>query len=207
VNPYQPKFEQSLKKAGVSAEAINQIVNVSYRESDNEQQDNANYCAAVMAKCDELLDFDVIAETMFNMSCCKSGFRLVNAKSIARDHSGKSLKEKLELLGQKKWMGHPHLTEEGDIYTEHCAGSGTPDDLKCSCGKFKGTFPSERKMSLSYCFCCAGHFRFHYQMALGIKLRVKKIVSSIYGEPPQYCSFLFEIVENSPEKKGYRKRV
>ena len=52
-------------------------------------------------------------------------------------------------------------------------------------------------MPINYCLCCAGHFRFHYQKALGIKLRVKKIVSSAFDSNPQYCSFIFEIIEKN----------
>jgi len=196
VNFNQPEFEKNLKKAGVKDDIIDQIVNVPYLKSDDEKQDNADYCAAVMTKCNELLDFDTIAEAMFHRACCKSGFRLNNARKIAKEHSDKSLEEKLVLLGQQKWMGHPHLTEDGDIYTEHCAGGGgdgKPAKIHCSCWRFNGCFPKERKMPVNYCLCCAGHFRFHYQKALGVKLRVKKIVSSVFGRPSQYCSFLFEI--------------
>jgi hypothetical protein len=192
------EFEKNLKKAGVNDETAKKIINVSYEENDNEHQDNVNYCAAVVEKCNELLDFDVLAETMFYRSCCKGGFRLANSRKIAKEHSNKTLEEKLELLGQQKWMGHPHLTGNGEIYTEHCAGS---DNLKCSCWRFNGCIPSNGKMPETYCLCCAGHFRFHYQKALGINLRVKKIVSSIFGEPPQYCSFLFEIVESKEKRK------
>jgi hypothetical protein len=49
-------------------------------------------------------------------------------------------------------------------------------------------------MPLSYCLCCGGHFVFHYQKALGLKLRVKEVVTSVFGDPPQYCSFLLEII-------------
>jgi hypothetical protein len=205
MNFNHPEFEKNLKKVDVNDEIVEKIVNVSYQKSDNEKQDNANYCAAVVSKCDELLDFDVFAEAMFHRACCKGGFRLNNSKKIAKGYSDRSLAEKLELLGHEKWMGHPHFTEGGDIYTEHCAGSGTSSDLKCSCWRFNGCVPSEGKMPLSYCLCCAGHFRFHYQKALGVKLRVKKIISSVFGEPPQYCSFLFEIVENIPKKKRIKK--
>ena len=201
MNKNQVEFEKNLKKAGVNDKIINKIVNASYKESDDEKQDNANYFAAVMEKCNKLLDFDIIAEVMFHRACCKGGFRLENSRKIAREHSENTLEQKLELLGQQKYMGHPHLTENGEIYTEHCAGSGTPDDLKCSCWRFKGTLPAKGKMPLSYCLCCAGHFRFHYEKALGVKLRVKKIVSSVFDEPPQYCSFLYEIVEKQPKEK------
>jgi hypothetical protein len=175
VNQNQLEFEKNLKKVCVNNETINKIVHVSYKESDNKNQDNANYCAAVMEKCNKLLDFDIIAETMFHRACYKGGFRLENSKKIAKEHSEKILEQKLELLGQQKYMGHPHLTENGEIYTEHCAGSGTSDNLKCSCWRFKGTLPAKGKMPLNYCLCCAGHFRFHYEKALDVKLRVKKL--------------------------------
>lgn len=188
------EFEKVFKKAGIDDKLIGQILSVQYQTSNKKEQDNANYCAAVIDKCNELLDFDVLAEAMFHRACCKSGFRLSNAKEIAKEHADKTLEEKLELLGQKKYMGKPHLTEDGKIYTEMCAGSGTPDKLTCSCWRFKGCVSSGGKMPVNYCLCCAGHFRFHYQTALGLKLRVHKIVSSVFGEPPQYCSFLFDVI-------------
>ena len=200
MNHNKADFEKHLKKAGVSNEVIGQIVNILYQESSDEKQDNANYCAAVMAKCDELLDFDVTAEMMFNRACCKTGFRLNNARMIAREHGDKSLEEKLELLGQQKYMGHPRLNENGDIFTGGCAGSGKPGNLKCSCWRFDGHFPAERKMPLSYCLCCAGHFKYHYQKALGLKLRVKEVVTSVFGDPPKYCSFILEIVGETPKR-------
>ena len=188
-------FEKYLQNANVSPETARQIVNVPYQESGDEKQDNANYYAVVMKKCDELLSPDVIRVVMLDRACCKSGFRLRNAREIARDHGDESLAQKLELLGQKKWMGHPQLTEDGDVYTGICAGSGAPDDLKCSCWRLGGRLPAGEKMPVSYCLCCGGHFVFHYQKALGLRLRVKKVVTSVFDETPQYCSFLLEVVE------------
>lgn len=204
MNKNKTAFEKHLKKAGVKDELVELITGVSYQEDDDEKQDNANYWAAVMAKCNELLDFDVIGEAMFNRACCKSGFRLNNARMIAQEHGDKSIKEKLELLGQQKWMGHPRLTENGDIFTDYCAGGSGDGTLHCSCWRISGKVPAQGNMPLPYCLCCAGHFRFHYQKALGLKLRVKQIVSSVFAEPSQYCSFLFEIVE-SPYREEHTK--
>jgi len=189
------RYANCLKCAGVSEDVITRIVNVPYPASGDKKQDNANYCAAVMAQCDALLDFDTTAEAMLERACCKDGFRLKNSRSVAKWHGNQPLGKKLKALGKKKWMGRPHLTQDGDIYTAHCAGTGFPDGPRCSCWCFDGAIPEQGKMPLSYCLCCAGHFRFHYQIALGVKLRVKEIVSSVFGEEPQYCSFLFEIME------------
>ena len=196
MNKNKADFEKHLQKAGVSGEVVAEIVSVPYQTANDEKQDNANFCAAVMAKCEELLDLDTIKEMMCHRACCKSGFRLSNARRIAQEHGEKSLADKLVLLGEEKYMGHPSLTESGDIYTGTCAGSGAPDDLRCSCWRFGGRFSSGGSMPLSYCLCCGGHFVFHYQKALGLKLRVKEVVTSVFGDPPQYCSFLLEIVNS-----------
>lgn len=194
------RYENCLRCAGVSEDVAAQIVDVPYQASEDERQDNANYCAAVMAKCDELLDFDTTAEMMFHRACCKDGGRLKNSQNVAKWHGNQPLEKKLKALGKKKYMGHPRLTEDGDIFTGHCAGSGPSATKRCSCWNFDGALPEQGKMPLSYCLCCAGHFRFHYQIALGVKLWVKEVVSSVFGEQPDYCSFLFEIVEQDSGK-------
>jgi len=51
INFNQKDFEKSLKKVGVSNDVISEIINVVYERSDNEKQDNVNYCSAVIKKC------------------------------------------------------------------------------------------------------------------------------------------------------------
>jgi hypothetical protein len=49
-------------------------------------------------------------------------------------------------------------------------------------------------ISPTYCGCCAGHFRYHYQNMLGVAVKLKDIISSplnTNGDKP--CRFLFEI--------------
>ena len=197
----QASFEKHLKKAGVPDELAARIAGVSYPESDDEKQDNANYWAAALTQCNELLDADVLEEVMFSRACCKSGFRLENARMIAGEYGDKSLEEKLTLLGQQKWMGNPRLNEDGDIFTGYCAGGSGEGALHCSCWRIGDKHPVDGRMPRSYCLCCAGHFRFHYQKATGLKLHVKEIVSSVFDDPPDFCSFLFEIVGEMPRRR------
>ena len=84
--------------------------------------------------------------------------------------------------------------ENGDILSS-AVGSHASQQMTCPCWNFNGCTPKNSEMPLSYCLCCAGHFRFHYEKALNVKLRVKKVVSSILnsrGKEP--CVFLYEIV-------------
>jgi hypothetical protein len=183
-----------LKKAGVDDAIIDEVMSVDYPRDSNEKQDNADFYAAAMKKCDELIDFELLSEAMFDRSCCKSGFRLKNARQLAKEHGDKPLEEKLKLLGELKYMGKPTLDENGDILSI-AVGSQGSHHMTCPCWNLNGCTPKDGKMPLSYCLCCAGHFRFHYEKALNVKLRVKKVVSSILnsqGKEP--CVFLYEIV-------------
>jgi len=52
---------------------------------------------------------------------------------------------------------------------------------------------NDRDMPLSYCFCCAGSYRRHLQLRLGVELKTREIVSSPInsgGEKP--CVIIFE---------------
>ncbi len=183
-------FQEALRKTVTDETIIESILSVDYPKDTNPKQDNANFMAAAMRKADELLPFDTIAKVMFHRACCKSGYRLDNAKQFAREHMDKPLAEKLTLLGQLQYMGSPRLNPDGDIETVgvgHMAG--------CPCWNFSGCVPVNGPMPLSYCLCCGGHFMFHYQKALGLKLRIKQVVSSnINSGAKEPCVFIYEIV-------------
>ena len=184
-------FLEALRKARVDETIIEEIMNVEYpHDAANPKQDNANFMATAMVKCEELLEFDRIAEVMFHRACCKSGYRLENAKGLAKEHGDKPLAEKVELLGQLQYMGKPRLTGDGDIET---VGVGNMD--RCPCWNFAGCTPANGPMPLTYCLCCAGHFRFHYEKALGVKLKAKPVVSSILNSGcKEPCVFVYEIM-------------
>ncbi|WP_066498201.1 hypothetical protein [Abyssisolibacter fermentans] len=188
-------FEKHLRKLNIDEMIIEKIMNVDYpRDKDNPKQDLANFMAVAMQKCEELLDYDTISEVMYDRACCKSGARLKNSRLFAKENKNKTLEEKLSLLGNVNYMGKPFLNKNGDIETV-AVGSYNISNMTCPCWHFNGAKPANSLMPLSYCKCCAGHFRFHYQKALGLKLRLKEVVSSILnsdGKSP--CVFIYEII-------------
>lgn len=194
-------FRRSLKKADVDEAVIDELTGLDYEHDSDESQDNANYFFTAMRRCEELLGFDKTAEVMYNRSCCKSGFRLKNAVKMARENGGRPLDEKLEILGTLKYMGRPHLDENGDIYLD-AVGSPGSENYSCPCWNLNGKLPKAGRMPLSYCLCCAGHFMFHYQKALGLTLRVRKVVSSILNsEGKENCAFIYEITGPAKNRK------
>lgn len=188
-------FIDHLRNANVDEQTIQAIFESdSPKEPQEGTQEYVDFMAAVLRKCDELLDRDTFSAAMFDRACCKSGFRLNNAKQMAKEHGDKPLVEKLMILGGLKYMGKPFLNGEGDIETV-AVGSVDLTGMYCPCWRLKSLTPTGGPMPLSYCACCGGHFMFHYQKALGIQLRLKKVVSSALNSSGQEpCVFQYQIL-------------
>ena len=90
-------FIDAMKKNMVSEEVIERIKNVGYPKSDILTQDNANYFTKALPLCEKLLSFDLTAKIMYDRSCCRSGYRLNNAKKLNDSYYHGILTEKLEL--------------------------------------------------------------------------------------------------------------
>lgn len=68
-------------------------------------------------------------------------------------------------------------------------------------GKYRCVCPIIEKLekatavSLTYCGCCSGHVKYHYENFLGVKLQLLEIVSSpISSGGNKHCEHLFEIL-------------
>lgn len=145
---------------------------------------------------DKLLTKEQCLAVMEKQGCCKSGKRDKDCKTFGKEHAKKPLAEKLSLLSGEENMMAPRLNDDGTITIEwggHQNGVHT-GKTTCSCGAIK-KLKQPFSVSATYCGCCAGHFLYHYQNALGVKLKLKEIVSSplnTNGDKP--CSFTYEIV-------------
>jgi hypothetical protein len=151
----------------------------------------------IIDKMDELLTKEQRYAVMELQGCCKNGQRDKDCKAFAKEHADRPIAEKLKLLANVQNMMAPQLNDDGTItvtwggYQNGVHKGATT----CSCGTIK-KLKQPFSVSSTYCGCCAGHFLYHYQNALGIKLRLKDIVSSPLnsnGEKP--CSFIFEIIK------------
>ncbi|GHU83474.1 hypothetical protein AGMMS50284_7090 [Clostridia bacterium] len=72
---------------------------------------------------------------------------------------------------------------------------GAPGKHECPCRVIR-KLPHPRNISKTYCACCGGHVRYHYQNGLGVTLRLREVVSSAASsDGKERCEFLFEILE------------
>lgn len=157
----------------------------------------------VIARMEKLLDHDIMQEILDSCACGGGQEYLKQCKKIGKALNGKSLEEKINHLNniifdsEKIMLNGNHLLTGTLSYKEN-------EKYKCVCSATvkKGMMVSSltadednRTMPLSYCFCCAGSFRQHLQLQLGINLKTKDIVSSpINSKGQKPCEFIFEII-------------
>ncbi len=165
--------------------------------SGNEKGNPPEPTVAFIGLMDRLLTKEQCLAVMEQQGCCKGGQRDRDCRAFGKEHAGKPLAEKIALLSGVEYMMAPRLNEDGTLTVEWGGYQNGVHTGKttCSCGAIK-KLRQPFSVSPTYCGCCAGHFLYHYQNALGIRLRLKEIVSSplnTNGEKP--CSFTFEIVK------------
>jgi len=157
-------------------------------DQSNKERKAAFFVQAIK-NMDENLPEDLCHQIRDACACSKGGWRLKAMQKIARDHQQESLETKLAAIRLVTYMGNPVLLEDGTIF----AGIGEEGGFACPCPVFDGVTTAE-PVSKTYCYCCAGHFRFHYQIALGVKLRTTSVVSSaLYSLRKEPCRFVYEI--------------
>jgi hypothetical protein len=162
----------------------------------------------VIQRMDNLLEPEIKCSILDSCACCtkNSKSRDKKCKDYGKMTAGKPLLEKINSLAGIDF-GMVSLNKDNCLTVEFCWDAD--GNRTCSCGDIKVPIVAsrlllknkkipidDRIMPLTYCLCCAGHFRYHLQNALGIKLKTKEIISSPInskGEKP--CKFLLEIIE------------
>jgi hypothetical protein len=190
--PCISKFLSSLNEHIADKTIIEQIVKGHESITDkSSKKKKTEFFTHAMRVMDELLDYQTRYEIIDPCACCKGGWREKAAKKIKEEYADKGLEERLQALGQVKWMGNPILNDDGTI----TASIGINGGFSCPCTVLDGC-NYEEPISLTYCLCCGGHFRHHYQIALGKKLRTKAVISSaLESVRKKPCRFVYEIVD------------
>jgi hypothetical protein len=185
-------FRQALIEFHIDDAVVAQIMEGYEKIGDQSQKEKrAVFFAQAIARMDALLDAETCHAIRDSCSCSKGGWRLKAVQKLAQEYRDRPLSEKIEALGHITHMGNPVLNEDGTI----TAGIGDERGLRCPCPVFD-CLDSHEPVSITYCYCCAGHFRFHYQIALGKKLITQRVVSSgLASQGKEPCRFVYKIVD------------
>jgi len=177
-----------MKKKGISEEIIKQFESVGAGGSYIEQR------LATVDLMDRLLSKEQCLSVMEEQGCCVTGKPAAAHRAFGRKHEGKTVEERLRLFDELDTPHKPPCKLNGDGTLSVFWGFGQDGDYKCVCGNI-GKLPQPVSLSPTYCGCCGGHVRQNLQKSLGVKLRLKEIVSSpVSSNGKKRCEFLFEII-------------
>jgi hypothetical protein len=191
--PCPEKFKESLTIFGVNEIIINNI-NDGY--NDLVSSSDKRKCSTYFIRAMKILDREVAHETKYKImdynACCKGGKMDKNVKEHAKKTKGLDLENKIKsMIEVPGYMGSPKLRKDGTIEAGLYDKEG--EIYKCGCSTFRKNKVTDLNVSLTYCLCCAGHFRYHYENGFGIKLRTKEVVSSaINSSGKKPCVFIYE---------------
>ena len=171
------KFQESLEKFHIDEQTISQI-NEGYEIIDSKipKKERALYFKRAVDILAEHIEFQKFREIFEYNACCKGGAREKASKAFAKKNADLSLEAKLELIKKVPNMGCPVRNEDGTI-TIHAVNYSDGKKFLCACPNYNGV-KRDYSVSRNYCFCCAGHFKYHYEIMLGVKLETLEVVSS-----------------------------
>ena len=195
--PSPEKFRQTLDDFNVPTEIIDEMYS-GFGElvSRTKKPVKSAFFKQALDVMNAWLSPDKVQEILEANACCKSGARDKASKEFARIHGAQSVAEKLELISARPYMnmGTAELDEEGFLIV-HAVAFHPGDRYECACptvSKIKRDYAIPRE----YCYCCGGHFKYHYEVMLGEKLELVEIVSTPHdtdGQKP--CSFKFKTLK------------
>lgn len=193
--PSPEKFEQTLRDFSVSSDVIDKIYSGFEKlTSKTTKSEKAAFFKQALSVMNSNLPKEQVKSILEANACCKSGIRERNSKEFARTNQDLNIEERLKLISKQLYMnmGRAELDEEGFLII-HAVSYQPTDKFECAC-------PTINKLKLDYhipqeyCYCCGGHFKYHYEIMLGVKLDIVEIVSSPHDtDGCKPCVFKYQI--------------
>ena len=195
--PSPEKFRETLDDFKVSRDIIDEMyVGFDGIVSKTNKKIKSAFFKQALDVMNEKLPPEKVQEIIEANACCKSGGRKKASEEFARINADKTTEEKLALISARPYlnMGSAELDENRQLLV-HAVSFHPGEKFECACptvSKIKRDYTIPRE----YCYCCGGHFKFHYEIMLGVKLELTEIVSSPHDtDGGQPCVFRYRIVK------------
>ena len=157
-------------------------------------KNNLEDILSLIEQMDKLLTEQQRLAVIEKQGCCTTGKHAAFHREFARRNAEKSLLERIAQSGELFFTDDPpcRLNDDGTLTVFW--SSGEVGDYKCVCGYMKNK-PQPMRISPTFCGCCGGHARQNLQRSLGVKLKLKEIVSSAASTGGEKrCEFLYDII-------------
>ncbi|MFZ5354029.1 MAG: hypothetical protein ACOZCL_15095 [Bacillota bacterium] len=195
--PYPERLKKSLVEYQLDDSLIQQVFEGFESIKDTSpKKEKVLFMRQAMKILDESLDYNKRYEIIDTCACCLGGETGKKVRDFAKSIKGKemTLAEKIQILRETRPFDTSAELHDNDIIYDGVFYK-VDDEYRCACGCI-GNFELEEPISSTFCLCCAGHFRYHLQKALDIKLKTINIESSpieSMGKKP--CVFVFQIIK------------
>jgi hypothetical protein len=182
------QIPETMRKQCIPEETINQF--------DFPETNAAEEVMALVNQMDKLLTKEQCLLVMQEQGCCKTGKGPAAHCAFGKANIDKPLKERVALLNEAQIPYKVPCRLNGDGTLSVWWGSENLRKGNCPCG-FTKKLPDSFEVPLTFCGCCGGHIRNNYQKSLGVRLRLKEIVSSSSSSNgKKRCEFLYEIEDD-----------
>lgn len=191
--PCPEKFKENMISFKIP-EDIRNTINSGFENtvSSSPKKEKAEYFKRATDILCTQCDLDIVHALYEENACCKGGKREKESKAFAKKYGQLSLEEKIELIKDVPYMGTPTLIDNRTILVDAIRYFDGEKYL-CACSNFNRV-KNPGYVRKDYCYCCGGHFRHHYEIMLGVKLKTLEIESSPLstdGDKP--CVIKYEI--------------
>ena len=181
-------IKDTMKKKGISSETIEKF---DFSDMNSNKPENV---FDLINQMDKHLSKEQCLAIMQEQGCCTTGKTAKAHSDFGKKHRNKTIEEKIKLLEKLETPHKPPCKLNDDNTLSVFWELGNEGDYKCVCG-FMKKLSQPVNVSKTFCGCCGGHARKNLQRSLGVKLQLKKIVSSaISSKGKKRCEFLYSII-------------
>jgi hypothetical protein len=181
------RLSTQLEKAGIKQETINEIMEGGETISRKAHaRKKADWMREAMLRMNSLLDLKTRKAVREACACRLIGRPLKASQAIARRN--KSLADRIKAADESfsVFGGCVKMRANGEVLVRF-SPEGL-DHYRCPC--LPG---ADKSLSVTYCFCCGGHIKYHFQISLGRKLDYDISSTALTSGGKFPCAFSFRI--------------
>ncbi len=183
------KLAEQLEIAGIDREIIDRIMEGGEDIlKTTSLAEKADWLRVAMIRMDNLLDLPTRKAIREGCACRTGKGTSKFSQAVARDNP--TLEARIA-AANKTYMGFGGgvWMQDNDEIIVRFAPKG-PKGYRCSC------LPeAEKPLSVTYCYCCGGHVRHHFQLSLGLKLEATPRGTALSTGGKKPCTFSLKIVD------------
>jgi hypothetical protein len=177
------RLSQSLQNNGIDKKTYSEIMkNGELIKKTSKNSEKSMWFFTAMTTMDTLLDSKIKNKIREECACCLGGKRQALCKKINKAYS--SDEDRIKAINATHFVFGNEIKMMGIGKYEVSFFNENDPIKKCVCLK-----DLDKKMSITYCYCCGGHVKHHLESVLGKSLKVKTISSALSSEGKKNCRF------------------